>query len=57
MHLLPKLINPFSQLKNLDLDKLFIEHLQVNEAVKQRRRTYRAHGRINRGLFIVCGRI
>ena len=35
-------------MKDLDIDKLFISHIQVNRAVQQRRRTYRAHGRINR---------
>lgn len=33
--------------KGLDADKLVISHIQVNQAPKQRRRTYRAHGRIN----------
>lgn len=32
--------------KSLDLDALQITHIQVNQAPKQRRRTYRAHGRI-----------
>ena len=32
----------------LDPDQLKITHIQVNKAQKQRRRTYRAHGRINR---------
>lgn len=36
------------QVKGLDVDALFISHIQVNQAQKQRRRTYRAHGRINR---------
>jgi hypothetical protein len=36
------------QVKGLDVDTLFISHIQVNKAQKQRRRTYRAHGRINR---------
>merc|ERR1712232_1148 len=36
-----------AEVKNLDVDKLVIEHIQVNAAQKQRRRTYRAHGRIN----------
>jgi len=31
----------------LDLNQLYIRHAQVNHAVKMRRRTYRAHGRIN----------
>lgn len=38
----------FVQVKGLDVDALFISHIQVNQAQKQRRRTYRAHGRINR---------
>jgi len=33
--------------KGLDLDLLHITHINVNAAAKQRRRTYRAHGRIN----------
>merc|ERR1711981_254904 len=33
--------------KSLDVDSLFVEHVSVNEAPKNRRRTYRAHGRIN----------
>lgn len=36
------------QVKGLDVETLFISHIQVNQAQKQRRRTYRAHGRINR---------
>lgn len=36
------------QVKGLDVDALYISHIQVNQAQKQRRRTYRAHGRINR---------
>ena len=36
------------QVKGLDTDALYISHIQVNQAQKQRRRTYRAHGRINR---------
>ncbi len=32
--------------KGLDADKLFIAHTQANAAIKQRRRTYRAHGRM-----------
>jgi len=34
--------------KGLDTDNMYIQHIQVNQAQKQRRRTYRAHGRINR---------
>lgn len=33
--------------KGLDTDRLVVKHIQVNQAPKQRRRTYRAHGRIN----------
>lgn len=36
-----------AELKGLDADHLVISHLQVNQAPKTRRRTYRAHGRIN----------
>lgn len=38
----------FPQSKALDVDSLYIVHVQCNRAPKQRRRTYRAHGRINR---------
>ena len=41
-----------ADLKGLDGDKLVIEHIQVNRAPKMRRRTYRAHGRINRKYLI-----
>ena len=33
--------------KGLDVDSLYIVHVQANRAPKQRRRTYRAYGRIN----------
>merc|ERR1719258_989264 len=36
-----------AEMKDLEVDRLFITHIQVNRAVQQRRRTYRAHGRIN----------
>ncbi|MXQ86543.1 hypothetical protein E5288_WYG009422 [Bos mutus] len=36
-----------AELNGLDVDCLVIEHIQVNKAPKMRRRTYRAHGRIN----------
>merc|ERR1711988_484233 len=36
-----------AELKSLDVDSLYIEHVSVNEAPKNRRRVYRAHGRIN----------
>jgi len=33
--------------KGLDVGTLIVKRIQVNQAPKQRRRTYRAHGRIN----------
>jgi len=36
-----------AELKGLDVDALHVTHIQVNQAQKGRRRTYRAHGRIN----------
>jgi large subunit ribosomal protein L17e len=33
--------------KDLDTDRCYISHIQVNAARQGRRRTYRAHGRIN----------
>ena len=38
----------------LDLTKLQITHIQVQRAPKQRRRTYRAHGRINGYMASPC---
>ena len=43
-----------AELKGLDLDSLVIEHIQVNKAPKMRRRTYRAHGRINPYMSSPC---
>jgi ribosomal protein uL22 len=40
-----------AEVKGLDKEKLIIRHIQVNQAPKQRRRTFRAHGRINRKLL------
>ena len=37
-----------AEVKMLNTDALVIDHIQVNRAAKLRRRTYRAHGRINR---------
>ncbi|ODV61519.1 60S ribosomal protein uL22 [Ascoidea rubescens DSM 1968] len=34
--------------KGLDTSKLYVSHIQVNQAPKQHRRTFRAHGRINK---------
>ena len=41
-------------MKGLKIDNLIISHLQVNAAAKGRRRTYRAHGRINPYLQSNC---
>jgi large subunit ribosomal protein L17e len=35
-----------AEVKGLDVDALYVSHAQANRAIKQRRRTYRAHGRI-----------
>ncbi|XVE92768.1 hypothetical protein REPUB_Repub01dG0127900 [Reevesia pubescens] len=43
-----------AEVKGLDVDLLFISHIQVNQAQKQRRRTYRAHGRINPYMSSPC---
>ncbi|XP_065336906.1 large ribosomal subunit protein uL22 [Cloeon dipterum] len=40
--------------KGLDVDRLVIEHIQVNRAPCLRRRTYRAHGRINPYMSSPC---
>uniref|UniRef100_A0A0K8TPN0 Large ribosomal subunit protein uL22 n=1 Tax=Tabanus bromius TaxID=304241 RepID=A0A0K8TPN0_TABBR len=40
--------------KNLDADRLVIDHIQVNRAQCLRRRTYRAHGRINPYMSSPC---
>jgi len=40
--------------KGLDGDRLVIDHIQVNRAPKMRRRTYRAHGRINPYMSSPC---
>merc|ERR1711998_177043 len=43
-----------AEVKGLDVDSLEITHIQVNKAQKQRRRTYRAHGRINPYMSSPC---
>ncbi|KAL6757296.1 ribosomal protein L17 component of cytosolic 80S ribosome and 60S large subunit [Haematococcus lacustris] len=43
-----------AEVKGLDVDNLFISHIQVNRAMRQRRRTYRAHGRINPYMSSPC---
>lgn len=36
-----------AEVKRLDLDKLVVKKVEVNQAMQGRRRTFRAHGRIN----------
>jgi large subunit ribosomal protein L17e len=43
-----------TELKHLDVDSLVTEHIQVNEAPKMLRGTYRAHGRINPHMSSPC---
>uniref|UniRef100_UPI00358F7A6C large ribosomal subunit protein uL22 n=1 Tax=Myxine glutinosa TaxID=7769 RepID=UPI00358F7A6C len=43
-----------AEFKGLDVDSLVIEHIQVNKAPRMRRRTYRAHGRINPYMSSPC---
>ncbi|XP_024532608.1 60S ribosomal protein L17 [Selaginella moellendorffii] len=43
-----------AEVKGLDADTLYVSHIQVNQAQKQRRRTYRAHGRINPYMSSPC---
>merc|ERR1719411_2415916 len=43
-----------AEYKGLDADPLVIDHIQVNRAPKMRRRTYRAHGRINPYMSSPC---
>ncbi|KAK2762183.1 60S ribosomal protein L17 [Arachnomyces sp. PD_36] len=40
--------------KGLDTGNLIVKRIQVNQAPKQRRRTYRAHGRINPYMSCPC---
>merc|ERR1712241_1118458 len=43
-----------AEYKGLDTDHLVVDHIQVNRAPKMRRRTYRAHGRINPYMSSPC---
>merc|ERR1719479_236620 len=43
-----------AEYKGLDVDQLVVDHIQVNRAPKMRRRTYRAHGRINPYMSSPC---
>ena len=50
----PKLVVVIEQVKGLDVEALSVTHIQVNRAIQQRRRTYRAHGRINPYMSSPC---
>ena len=43
-----------AETKRLDVEKLVVKKVFVNQAMKGRRRTYRAHGRINAYLSCNC---
>merc|ERR1711881_389369 len=43
-----------AEFKGLDIEHLVVENIQVNRAPKMRRRTYRAHGRINPYMSSPC---
>ena len=43
-----------AEYKGLDVDHLVIDHINVQRAAKMRRRTYRAHGRINPYMSSPC---
>ncbi|XP_022671878.1 60S ribosomal protein L17-like isoform X2 [Varroa jacobsoni] len=55
-HLLQLLHNAkaTARTKQLDVDRLIVDHIHVNRAPKMRRRTYRAHGRINPYMTSPC---
>lgn len=43
-----------AEVKGLDTDNLVVSHMQVNKAPRGRRRTFRAHGRINAFMSQPC---
>ncbi|VDL78301.1 unnamed protein product [Nippostrongylus brasiliensis] len=43
-----------AEYKGLDVDHLVVDHIVVQRAAKMRRRTYRAHGRINPYMSSPC---
>ncbi|PVU94939.1 hypothetical protein BB561_002161 [Smittium simulii] len=43
-----------AEAKELDVETCVIKHIQVNAAPKQRRRTFRAHGRVNPYMSSPC---
>ena len=54
LHGLLKNAESNAETKGLDVDNLVIDHIQVNRAMRQRRRTYRAHGRVNPYMSSPC---
>jgi len=46
--------NAEDPVNSLDVEKLYLSHVQVNRAPKMRRRTYRAHGRIGPYMSSPC---
>ncbi|RTG83711.1 large subunit ribosomal protein L17e, partial [Schistosoma bovis] len=44
----------YKDIKGGEASRLYIKHIQVNQAPKMRRRTYRAHGRINPYMCSPC---
>merc|ERR1711994_651951 len=43
-----------AEIQGIEVDQLYVYHIQVNRAPKLRRRTYRAHGRINPYMSSPC---
>lgn len=43
-----------AELQGIDTDNLVVTHVQVNKAMRGRRRTFRAHGRINAFMSMPC---
>jgi large subunit ribosomal protein L17e len=42
-----------AETKRLDTDKLVVKTVMVNQAMRGRRRTFRAHGRINGNIIVI----
>lgn len=43
-----------AELRGIDTENLVVDHVQVNKAMRGRRRTFRAHGRINAFMSQPC---
>lgn len=43
-----------AEIRGLDTENLVVDHVQVNKAMRGRRRTFRAHGRINAFMSQPC---